>query len=154
MTYYINLLLETHRGNYRGFSSNAKPFFLLSLFELIGRGNILGNMFKLPFPELEAMYKHIYNKYEPDKNITPIYKPYFHLNSESYYIIKWKAGTDIPTQSIIPSFSFLQNNIEFASLDSELWNMLQNAEIRDEFRDAIVNHFLKKRIKNEKYAIQ
>lgn len=141
-TYYLNVILETHQGNTRGVPSKAKPIFLLSLFKAIEEGTILGNMFKLPFPELEQIYVQLFELYEPSKKVTPIIKPFYHLNRESYYMIKWKSGTVVPRQAHTPSMMFLKNQVEYAALDDELWELLQDPVVRNDYREAIIKKFL------------
>lgn len=142
-TYYKNVILETHQGNTRGVPSKAKPIFLLSLLQAIENGAILGNMFKLPFPELEQIYTNLFSLYEPAKKATPIIKPFYHLNSETYYLIKWKPGTVVPKQAFTPSMTFIKNQVEFAALDDELWDLLQDQSVRNDLREAIIKKFLK-----------
>lgn len=143
-TYYKNILLETHQGNILGVPSKAKPVFLLALFEAIEEGIVLGNMFKLPFSELKKIYIRLFKEFDPEKKATPIIKPFYHLNSEPYYMIKWKSGTIIPKQAHTPSLMFLKSQVEFATLDDELWDLLQDPAIRNDYREAIINKFLKK----------
>ena len=80
---------------------------------------------------------------QPDKKPAMFYKPFFHSKSEQYYTIKWKSGVAINKASHTPSAKYLRENVEFAALDDELWNLLQDAEIRNELRESIVNRFLK-----------
>lgn len=142
-TYYKNVILETHQGNTRGVPSKAKPIFLLSLLQAIEEGSILGNMIKLPCPELEQIYSNLSELYEPTKKATPIIKPFYHLNREPYYMIKWKPDTVIPRQAFTPSMSFITNQVEFAALDDELWDLLQDSAVRNDYREAIIKKFLK-----------
>jgi putative restriction endonuclease len=124
----------------------AKPVFILTLFKMIEDGCISEN--KILFTKkLKEAYKEIFLQYRGAPITLTIY-PYYYLDSEDFYHLE--GNIHIKT----PSEKYIRDHIEFASLDIELWDMLQNAEIRDEFRDTIINHFLKKRIKNERYAIQ
>lgn len=81
--YYKTLLLQTKRGKGIGKPSNAKIFFLLSLFKRIDEGELSED--KIYFDDstkdkyLEECSKH------PDDYVTPIYKPFFHLSSSPYY---------------------------------------------------------------------
>lgn len=83
-------------------------FFLLALFDLIEDGVIIDNKISFNSDILKETYQNkaiSFKRYNP---ITPFYKPFFHLNSESYYQIKWKAnnkpkGAGKPPLSEIPS---------------------------------------------------
>ena len=74
--------------------------------------------------------------------ITPFYKPFFHLNSESYYQIKWKANNKPEGAGKTPSAKFLRENVEYASLDDDLWQLLQDEGARNEIKEAIISYFI------------
>lgn len=143
MTYYINELLCTHRGGCKGKLSNAKPYLLLSLIDLIEKGIIIGNKISFDSDILKERYQRESKYYEPYSPITPFYKPYFHLNSESYYHIKWRYNSAPKDTSKTPSAKYLRENVEYAALDEELWQLLQNEEARNEIKEAIISYFIK-----------
>lgn len=143
VAYYRGVLLETHRGNGRGIISNAKPYLLLSIIHLIENGELIGNRILFDNCKLSESYHSISFFYEPQKNATPIYKPFFHLNREPFYYIKWKQAAKIPKQATTPSAKFLRENVEYACLDDDLWELLQNPETRNELKNAIIQHFIK-----------
>lgn len=145
VAYYRSILLETHRGNGHGVISNAKPYLLLSIISLIEKRLIIGNKILFENSNLLETYNFITKMYEPQKEVTPITKPFFHLNREPFYYLKWKSSTIIPKQANTPSAKFLRENVEYAYLDGELWELLQDPEIRNELRDAIILHFIKSR---------
>ena len=61
--------MQMKRGNSRGRIINAKPIFLLSLFDLIEKKEIIDN--KVFYTEqVEGCYKHCYNTYEPAMEVT------------------------------------------------------------------------------------
>ena len=143
--YYQGVLLETHRGNGRGRISNAKPFLLLSIIKLIADGEIMGNRIQFDNCNLSKTYNAISKQYEPDIETTPLSKPFFHLNREPYYYLKWKPNTIIPKQAVTPSAKFLRENVEYACLDDDLWELLQDKDTRNELREAIIQHFIRPR---------
>jgi putative restriction endonuclease len=67
------------------------------------------------------------------------------MKSEPYYFIKWKDGVKNINASQTPSAKYLRENVEYACLDDELWELLQDSETRNELRDAIIQHFIKPR---------
>jgi len=143
MTYYINELLSTHRGGSKGKTSNAKPYLLLSLIDLIKNGMIIGNKILFDSDTLKERYQKESKYYEPNSPITPFYKPFFHLNSESYYHIKWRYNSAPKNASRTPSAKYLRENVEYAVLDEDLWELLQNEEARNEIKEAIISFFIK-----------
>lgn len=142
-SYYKTLLLSISRGNTHGVFSNAKPLMMLAIIDAIEDGVIIGNKIKFIDKNLETKYKLISKLYEPQKSVTNIAKPFFHLSSEVFYYIKYNPEVNIPTLSSSPSATFLRNNVEFAALEDELWDLLQNKDVRCEYREAMIQHFLK-----------
>lgn len=142
-SYYKNSILSIHRGVAWGTPSNAKPLFLMAIIRAIGEGLIIGNMFKYE-EYLENIYKELCNTYEPNRKMAPFFKPFFHSSRENYYEIKWKDNVLLDCKKVhTPSAKFIKENIDYAYLDDALWELLQDASIREEFRNAIINHYLK-----------
>ena len=40
-----------------------------------------------------------------------------------------------------PSAKYLRENVQYASFDNALWDLLQDEETRNYFREVIINHF-------------
>lgn len=141
-SYFKNCVLSMHRGLAFGVPSNAKPLFLLALIKGIDEGVLLGNKFVYG-DSIEFIYRELCAYYEPNKKAAPFYKPFFHSASESYYYIKWKDGKMPEHKWHTPSPKFLRENIDYAYLDDGLWELLQDQSIRNEFRELIINYYLK-----------
>lgn len=141
-SYYKNCLISIHRGSAFGVPSNAKPLLLLAIIKGVEEGVIIGNQFKYE-DYLESFYKEQCKLYEPNRKAAPFYKPFFHSTSEKYYGIKWKGGQMPSHKWHTPSAKFLKENIEYAYLDDGLWELLQDQSTRNEFRELIVNYYLK-----------
>lgn len=140
--YYRDMLLAIHRGNSRTGFSNAKPFYILAIIKGIENGFIIGNNIRIDNLSLKDAYYSIFKEYAPNKDVTPLQKPYFHLNSEQFYQLKFKPGTTPPPQAKTPSVKFLREEVEYAALDEQLWDLLQDSVIREEYRQAIIRRFL------------
>lgn len=144
-SYYKTTLLGIKRGNYRGAFSNAKPLFVIALIEAITEGAIWGNKIIYISDRLKSIYTSTSKTLEPERTVTPIHMPFFHLLTEPFYHIKWITGIKPPMAAHTPSAKFLRENVEYACLDDELWELLQDPETRNELRDAIIQHFIKPR---------
>lgn len=142
-TYYKNLLLRMQRGNHCGVFSNAKPLFMLAIISCIEKGSLKINLITLDEP-LVSEYNSLSKFYEPERDVTPIGKPYFHLSAEPFYEITYKKGCVEPEHSKSPSLKKLKDIVEKVKLDGDLWEILQDADTRQEFREAIETHFLNK----------
>lgn len=136
LQYYCYVLMQMKRGNSRGRIINAKPIFLLSLFDLIEKKEIIDN--KVFYTEqVEGCYKHCYNTYEPAMEVTPLYKPFYHLISDGFWHIEWKVQSEIKI-----SAKYLKENVKYARFDNALWDLLQDSESRQALREVIIKHFL------------
>jgi predicted restriction endonuclease len=88
------------------------------------------------------MYKNYYSKDICD-NSTYL-KPYFHLGSSDFYHLVWREGVKPPMFSKSPSAKYLRENLLYAKLDDELWDLLQDAESRDYLKRSIIKRYLTK----------
>lgn len=148
---YRELLLKTKRGNNHGVFSNAKPIFVITIIDAINEGLIIGNKIDFNNKDIENLYIDNYRRYSCADNelyrantkVTPYNLPFFHLNAESYYHIKWKEGVVPPKQAQSPSSKYLKANIEYTYLDSELWDLFQSPEVRYDFKNDLIERFIK-----------
>lgn len=62
------------------------------------------------------------------------------MSAEPFYHIKWKKQQDrLPHDS---SSKFIRENVEYAYFDNALWDLLQDKETRDYFRESIIKNCL------------
>ena len=138
LNYYLTLVFQIKRGNYRGRVYNAKPIFLLFILNQIEKKVIKNNriyFLRLVSDSSYKMFSKRYTGYTP----TAIQYPFYHLKNEPFWHLDWKNGEEIATDT--PSAKFIRDNINYAYLDNALWDLLQDAENRARLREAIVNHF-------------
>lgn len=137
-SFYKTAFLSIVRGNHRGVVINAKPLYYITIIDLIDKGEeVLNN--KIPFSEiLNEAYLSICKEYQPDIVPTPLFKPYYYSKNEHFYHLKFKQEPP----NIGPSAKFICDNIEYAYLDNALWDLLQEPEVRQQLREALVTHFL------------
>lgn len=148
---YRDILLKTKRGNSHGIFSNAKPIFVITIIDAIHEGLIIGNRIDFKSKDIENLYIENYRHYSGSEEelfrayikVTPYNLPFYHLNAEPYYHIKWKEGVVPPKQAQSPSNRYLKEHIDYTYLDIDLWELLQSAEVRDDFRNALIERFIK-----------
>lgn len=137
---YRQMFASIKRGNTKGVFSNAKPVFLISLIEIIPKHE--ENKFFWGDTEIDTRYHRNYSKFTKDKP-TPIWKPFFYMSSESFYELIWK--TTPPDNAIkYPSGKTLKDYLGYATLDEELWELLQDEGNREYLRKCIIETFLTK----------
>lgn len=135
---YLDSFRQLKRGNYRGFVSNAKPYLLISIINAVSKAEIKDN--RILIDEIAPIYKEICIRFSPETKPTPLSYPYYHLGAEPFYHLKWKST---PIKKDAPSGKFVRDNVEYAYLDNELWELLQDEGIRNEFRSVIDDYYLK-----------
>lgn len=148
---YKSILLNTKRGNSHGIFSNAKPIFVITIIDAIQEGLIKENRIDYKNSDIENIYIDNYRHcsgsgeelFRANIKVTPYNLPFFHLNAEPYYHIKWNEGVVPPKQAKSPSGRYLKENIEYSYLDEELWELLQSSEVRCEFKNALIERFIK-----------
>lgn len=134
LNYYLTELLSVKQAYANNKQISAKPLLLVSAIDAIGNGLLKEN--KMTFGEIIDYYKRNTEIY----NIkTPMQYPYYFMGSESFWHLKWKDDY-IKTKS--PSAKFIRDNIEYAYFDNALWDLLQDPEVRQQLREALVSHFL------------
>lgn len=144
LSYYKTILNQTSCGNSRGVKVLAKPLFILALIESIERGKFIGNKLTFIPKEVEEIYKEICVRYNGYRKATHIELPFFHLNKEPYFHLKFVSGIIPPPQAQSPSRAYLRDNIEYAYLDPNLWDLLQDSASREELKTALIDHFFSK----------
>lgn len=133
-SYYSGILCSIKQKVSNGNANIAKPILLLTILRMIDRGELLGN--RIVYNDLlKDRYVATLNGYT--KDLTPLRYPFYYMrNDGSYHIM---GLTNLKT----PSEGYILRNISYAYLDPELWDLLQDPQTRDEFREAIISHYLK-----------
>lgn len=137
ISYYKNLLLSMNVARTHGQINLAKPVMMLAIIQGIENGSIKANRI-LYSESLISNYNALFKKYS-NCTITSSVYPFYYMWSEDFYFIKGKKARTTP------SAKFLRENVEYACLDDDLWELLQDADTRNELRDAIIEHFIKPR---------
>ena len=138
ISYYKNMLLSMNVARAHGQINIAKPILMLAIIQCIENGSIIAN--RIFYSEsLVTTYNELFGHYS-NGDITSSVYPFYYLGNEDFYFIKGKKSKTNPTAK------FLRENVEYASLDDELWELLQNQETRNELKNAIIQYFIKSRI--------
>jgi putative restriction endonuclease len=107
---------------------------LLAILKLIEEGHIIGNMIKFD-EQLIITYTRIFKNYS--EKVTPIEYPYYYMRNDCFYSIKGKA------EKKTPSVNYIKQNIEYAYLDDDLWDIIQDKSTRDWLKHEIIEYYLK-----------
>lgn len=144
MKYYSTLIMSVKRSSIGGVNNNAKFYLLLSIFDGIEKHLINDN--RIFFSEkLADIYKSTSERYEQNKNVTPMQYPFFHLKNDEFFYLTFKFHNIIFRKTVIAKF--IRDNIEYASFDNALWNLLQDTENRNYYKELIIEKFLRQKDK-------
>lgn len=103
----------------------------------------LCNHYNIKDEDFVSFYKQEYKSLCPGQQVTPIPLPFFHLDREPYYHLKWRpAAPHLATHAHSPSAKFLRDHVAYAYFDEELWNLLQDKAVRAELTEALIDHFI------------
>lgn len=134
LPYYCKSFSPRSKSNPSGLNVSPgapnKPILLLSVIEMIATGQITRN--QIPFnAELIATFLKLWSHLEPIRK-PDIGLPFYHLTSDRFWHYRMKPGFEglrrAKVRIITPST--IRETVEYAYLDDELWNILQNPEDR------------------------
>lgn len=132
--YYKNLLRTMRVSRVNGKNNYAKPILMLSILQGINNGSIIDNRIVLTeslINTCEAFFK----EYCQQSITSPIY-PFYYLKGDGFYHLVGGYSRKNP------SAKYLRENVEYAKLDDDLWQLLQNEEARNEIKETIINYFI------------
>ncbi len=140
---YKEMLLAIRRGNSVNGKSNAKPLLLLSIFENISLMRLKQNVIMWNDEHLIDSYDGLHRYYNEIGHV-PFIVPYYHLCSSEFYHLCWINENRPPIKGHTPSAKYLRENLLYAKLDDELWDLLQEAENREYLKRCIIDRYLTK----------
>lgn len=143
---YCEMLKTLRLGNLDGRIATSKPILILSILDAISEGKLIENKISFENNFLRLRYKTLSECFNGSirTQFLPFFiRPYFHLGSEPFYELIWKSDERPETNSHTPSAKYLRDNLAYAKLDDDLWELLQVQENRDYLKQVIINRYLK-----------
>lgn len=144
--YYMSVILAIKCAHVAGKLALAKPALLIATIDAIGKKKFVDN--KIFYDFLKEYYNNICNEFRCKQ--TPMSYPYYFMGSESFWNLKWNC---VPISTKSPTEKMIREKVDYAYLDNDLWNLLQDADSREILKEAILNHFFKETIANETTTI-
>lgn len=141
---YTDMMLSLQLGNYRGIVSLSKPLYVLTIIDSIK--TIENNRIYIDNLAIERQFKKLYKRFQGDFAYTKAayIAPFFHLASSEFYHLIWNDKVESPSMSSTPSAKYLREHLQYAKLDDELWELLQDTDNREYFRQNIINRYILK----------
>ncbi len=140
--HYTQRIMNIRQAKIYGEVILAKPVLLLAIIDGIDNGVYVGNNFLLN-EWLEERYLELMRLYAKGSQFdspTPIYNPYWHLESDGFWHLT--LNVERVGKSSTPSTSWLKEHVTSAHFDDDLWVLLQSREWRTKLRDYIIEHKL------------
>ena len=137
------MLLAIRRGNGVNGKSNAKPLFMLSIVENTSLTRFKQTVIMWNDEHLIYSYDGLHRYYDEIGHV-PFIVPYYHLCSSEFYHLCWIKECRPPIKGHTPSAKYLRENLLYAKLDDELWDLLQEAENREYLKRCIIERYLTK----------
>jgi putative restriction endonuclease len=140
---YVEQFSKLNRGVSRGLGKAPhKPILLLSIISLIRKQQIISNRIFIS-PDLVLEFRDIWNKLVKTKHIENFALPFFHMRSEPFWYLVEKAGhhLSINKSKSLKSFKNLKENIAFAEIDIDLYNLLIQPQSRDILEKCILTKY-------------
>lgn len=118
-----------------------KPFLLLSILDRIEQGAIQNNQIELTQDLTDTFFTY-WNAIMDEDKITTIALPFYHMQSEPFWELQYRDGKNVYTSS--PSLGGLQDRVEFAVIEPELFDKMVDPGSRDKIRLLLGSHYFSK----------
>lgn len=132
---YIKHFSKLKRATNNGIKAPHKPILLLSILQLIKKGEITSNRIFIT-PELVMAFKSNWNALVTTNNTCTFALPFFHLKSEPFWHLSYlqKGASSLKS---INTLKNLNDNIAFAEIDQPLFLLMA-----DKLTNNLLEHFL------------
>lgn len=147
LSIYTEMMLSIHTGSINGKVALSKPLYITSIIEAIEWDALTENEIMISNEFIRKRFGQLYEQVNGNRKgyeVSFFVRPFFHLSSASFYRLIWKQGVEQSNKASTPSAKYLRENLLYAKLDDELWELLQDAENRDYIKQNIIRRYLTK----------
>ena len=140
----INSLLNLRADRSHGWDESTggqaphKPFLLLSILDGIEQGWITDNRIELSQNLVDTFFTY-WNAVMGEDKATTIGLPYFHMKSEPFWDLNYKAGETKYKSS--PSLGGLKKRVAYAVIDPGLFDLMENPTERKKIRKLLAEYY-------------
>ncbi len=137
LVYYLNKIKRLRIDRSHGKIAPHKPIIVLAVLDLFEEGSATNNRIEPSprFVEAFLKYWHLVSLEKPR-----IFLPFYHLKSDGFWHLHAQTGCEqiLKMTRQINSMSHLARIVEFASLDADLFLLLQRADYREALRAQVI----------------
>lgn len=123
-----------------------KPFLLLSMMDGIEQGWITNNNIELSQSLVETFFTY-WNAIMGEERTTTIALPFYHMQSEPFWQLKYKAGKKEYKTS--PSLGGLRDRVEYAVMDKRLFESMADLEASEAIRSLLARNYFSEKAQNK-----
>lgn len=146
LAYYCQRLTELNTSKRLRARAEYKPILILSVIDLITQGLIENNQITVSDKLINTFNEHwdilSSGTYQGKDNL---HLPFYHLQNDGFWYVKFKPDfvNALPLKTVTKqqgpkSLKRLKEVVEYASLDRELFELLQNQNYRKELTDVLI----------------
>jgi putative restriction endonuclease len=146
LAYYCQRLTELNTSKRLRARAEYKPILILSVIDLITQGLIENNQITVSDKLINTFNEHwdilSSGTYQGKDNL---HLPFYHLQNDGFWYVKFKPNfvNALPLKTVTKqqrpkSLKRLKEVVEYASLDRELFELLQNQNYRKELTDVLI----------------
>lgn len=139
---YLNHFQKLKVNKKRGHESPHKPCMLLAVIGLVEAGLLEENKIRFSHGLLDR-YREIFSVIHSEGDHANPYFPFFHLRSEEFWDLKSKKGRDhfLEAMTSARSIRIIEENIDYAYLDDELFSLLLKTDARNKLRNILITRW-------------
>ncbi len=137
LTHYLNRIEKLRIDRSHGKPAPHKPILILAVIDLFEEGAITNNRIE-PSPQIVESFLKYWHFVSLEK--PRIFLPFFHLKSDKFWHLHAKSGNEklLAMTKQMNSMTHLASVVGFASLDEDLFLLLQRADAREMIRRKII----------------
>ncbi len=128
LKYYCSLFKKLRR-DYKNGGAPHKPILLISIIQSIQQNIYKTNQITI-IPELVGLFKSNWSTLVKTNHTCLFTLPFYHMSTESFWNLEPNPGCEIwvKSKSSMRSFANLTIAIKYATIDTELFHLLQNKD--------------------------
>jgi putative restriction endonuclease len=145
ISFYVKKFSKLRVDRAHGSVAPHKPILLLSVIEQFQQNTIQQNEIFLS-PELISTFLKYWTHLGSDSHRSDIALPFYHLTGDGFWHLSPNPGFEstIAAKVKLKSLTALRNAVNYAYLDDELFNFLQDLESRNYLITAIIQEWFSK----------
>ncbi len=122
-----------------------KPILLLALMQMVETGTLKSKQIGLT-PLLQQTFEHVWYQYVRTQHKMNLAQPFYHMQYEPFWNIQRKttSNDDFYNKNKMKSLYSLQQQVDYATIDDELWACWQDKNSRENLAAFLIMRYFNK----------